>query len=1753
VSGVDSSCNEGPRSDSVQITTPSGGSESEPIEEVRFSCRNPIATIEADASFVQNLPLQQGPNEILIIARDKADNRFVFKNTTLFDNQPPQFTEINLEALEVTFIPQATIRGRLSEKGTVFAYLNDQPEPVAFGLTDANGKFELPLDLVTTIPVTEADAPRGILPGQGFRNNIRIEAVDGAGLKAEITQSIVFAICGFGSTFAVSIGETAPKSLPARLILEGFGEIGFNLNLTYLDVVPFEFRGDPVVSLRLLARGEEEEDFSQEVIIESSRFNKNPKGAQGFVRVRITPPSIDPNLPTIEREQALADRTRGKCLIPGISCIRVPLEMETRFVKILERSEREVSRTGQLGPATEELVQKTCINLELAIDERIPPDVVPNKFLKESVRLFTEIINGIDEILKPLEQIYQVVFFTCIAGVAVLFFFEVYKQYHCKFAGSIRTDEGKFTVEVAETNLCEEMYGQAGKPAQVHAGEKLKNCNDCRDAVRKIKNFQYYMQFICDRAACPSAPTLQTYVKEKSREPLIPVAAKKISAPGVAGSLLDLLDVDTPGKAAATPKNLKGKQYFKGSSCAVIEEDLVRKPTGRPGFRPVKKIPVKILPTPAPAPAITRTFRRPPTAPTPPPISTPAPAGPVVTSNVARPFSTALQPGPVTITGAAITKVSIGTGKATTPSGPKQDTSKDTNLPIQREETPILNFQDVETIYKRYQNHEADKANEDPFDPTGEVNCNNPHPATPECCGFEYMEDHDSTCVFMDEIKQSYCLQAQIDGEKGSGCGGFAGFFNKIAGFLGCENQIDSAGEPVDTNLRITEDSLKGIANPEGNEYYLFVIPGGGGKRRQVLGGYAKNKLSRFPASVATTPATTPAPPPATTPEIFNLNKQIQFVRTADYSNFFLGEKNKIDCNQFLEQIITRDTRIQVIENKGLATTACQRVKTFFVGQRDQIVDPASGFLRAAQCGCIPGVNSYIKQYRNILAAVRNCFNSILITGDGSEGVCQSTLSVYICDLIYDVISCIVRRFEPGIQVGFEFGLGPVGDIFSSVTAAGSATQQRVAGRYGRTSMFKTMFTEKKLINSICLFAFTGTFDLDINAFLQAGIPPIPVDSTGLINPARRRFINFDETTDPSGLVTWNYNLGVILAAGADLNFQLELICSADFSCEPQEGFPNGKCDCVGAGLGERKLNVPVSRRQVQVQGELRPGLVGGLGLKAGELLNEEVFVNIQTAPGNNFRYDKVRLSWTFRGQEGKTRTESFERKISLIGGNAPAFCGFDILTNRFRCVLDLGNERFAKFTQDPVPVFPDDEGRAAKAYKLSDTITFDIPIVQRPDDVCSFRCQNTKFLLFEIRNPSGKILRRGQTLFGTNNQFITDPLRVDAQIGNPEIIRDEHRLNINGEKTLSLKLTEKLEDDDFKGEERVREKILPDVTLLKNIVQRVRGPPPNKDIIIEIFANGEVIKHEFTTPQKLETKPGRFVVFDVSKAKATDIRLEDDGEIIVGTIRIQTIGKDRIAETFVTFATPRQGVDVQEREKVDSIMVLLPREGAAAVQECDRFKTSPGAFTALFEIHDAEQKGGNFVVSPAVTIDIDGAPQRKEVVFNVFCNDKVLVPRAATSIAQRCPENTKILAGACHCTIDDAEVQRRIAAVEDQDCGPAVAPGTNLFCLDGFCLDKGFEDKICDPGQIIKQGDECICGKESTSQEIKCRVVGTLCQINDSGDNKCEPIIPAPLPTPAVSGPSITPQSAPQPSPPPATPPSSPTRPQPLAPPFTP
>ena len=192
-----------------------------------------------------------------------------------------------------------------------------------------------------------------------------------------------------------------------------------------------------------------------------------------------------------------------------------------------------------------------------------------------------------------------------------------------------------------------------------------------------------------------------------------------------------------------------------------------------------------------------------------------------------------------------------------------------------------------------------------------------------------------------------------------------------------------------------------------------------------------------------------------------------------------------------------------------------------------------------------------------------------------------------------------------------------------------------------------------------------------------------------MIIPAERRFVSANPLSVPSGQAVYNYKIGLAMMAGSDLTFDVQLVCSNDFSCSPTDGYEGGKCDCVDGNNGQPRY------RPLPLQG-IAPAL------SAGEAIGEGGRGSIQYAQiEDNVRYDKVKLTYRWKIQNG-TNTNSYTVPIHEVGGK-PAYCKWDNSFMSFLC--DLGFSQGFAVLQDVT---------SKGVYYLGENINLTSTIIQK-------------------------------------------------------------------------------------------------------------------------------------------------------------------------------------------------------------------------------------------------------------------------------------------------------------------------------------------------------------------------------------------------------------------------------------------------------
>ncbi|MFQ5620856.1 MAG: D-alanyl-D-alanine carboxypeptidase family protein [Candidatus Nanoarchaeia archaeon] len=1578
VSATDKSCNEGGLSDTLNVQTTEGGNENVTApDEVESQCTKSVDTMDVAGSWQKELTLQPGPNTITIIAKDKAGNKFVYTNTTTFDSVPPIILEHNLGGLSPSYIKDVTVRGQVSERATVFVYIEGEPKHVAFGHTDNAGNFQIPFKLLKKHKTSKPGL--GGQPTQfefgteeGWLNKIRLEAVDGAGLKSESAfGDVVYALCGFGSAFDVKITNPKPSTVNPRLVLDGFGKFGFNIDMKYMGL------GKPhmdVPVVRLMRPSPDQAPNFDMNVQPIQRWSQDR--FKGFVELTIEPPvfpesdAAHPNgWTTVMKERNISSHRRGQCIYPGLGCYKVPLQLEISYTAVTERLPGEEAVTGIVGPRAERQVQRVCIPVQVSIDQRVDPKIIPNSFLKASGKFFEGAIDVIDTILKPIEKIYEITFYGCLLGRFIGFFGDMNQKAACRtgLVGVIKSMEGgKFDRKVAEMGLCKLEYSD-----DTPEGEKaLNNCVKCQKSFVKRRKMLRTLKAVCDRIMCPAVPSLQKWVADAQ-----------------ARGAINYGSVTTPSGKEITVR--------KGNDCAWVKTQD-GKPIDPNSLESIKRI--------------------------------------------------------------------------------------------------MSDFK--ERRGKKSSTGLSADGGYDPDDP----NCANQHPADPRCCGYTYDEEWGTACLANNyEIKESF----ELAKEKDRGKPNTRRLYSSRSAVC---NAKGTGIEQIPTNLYWTDPNdpelekdvaarMEREADAKRNREEKQGIKESGRGRLGAIkvdkksDAMLERKLSEYTGINS-----------KVLPGVKHLSDhKIYITIEMDKNNLVIQRRYSVD-----ESVIATnpamgkrtDDRIPVTKTSSLVKydpsenlapyfqpgtdgkipkydhaswkksicgkESCPRselervynaIKSKVDGvNKDIIVDPSADLISAFKCGCVSGMVTHLKQWRGILTTIRSCFKSIEVTGDGTAGSCQALLSKYVCDFIYSLIKCYRGRFGIGNerQIGGTFhGMGAVS---RNMAAAGSSVEQTLNARYGGNNMFRAVFSERKLVNSMCLFAFTGDWKLDPIAVLEAPETQFPVESQPFLNPCERRYITYDINND---FTEWNYHLGVDLFAGADLRYRLKLVCSDGYTCDPNEGFANGQCDCFGKG--EKFVTVPLGTGQLKQFDN-----IGEAG---------EVFHNAQS----KYRYDKARLEWTYRGKRGEEKKGQKECVFQEQGGGPPLDCAFDILTDTYKCGSEAISQYFAKFVRDPQPLYPDNE---FEIFILYDDIKFEVPILQRLPDRAECTggnvCSDSKFLIYTIKNQQGAIV-------WTNDEKYTEATRVgDRATTRANLVRLPYPprvLETQGERAYVINLGSLTADDinAASGGLSTPWETAPqgnDLAVMN--VQMTALPTEN---LVFVF-NTDV--------------PEQFFIYDAPKGKSQKEPGDNPGFVkLIRTRRVLNPTKTSSGDWELRYQKAGSSwsgtVTINGRHKGRQIEVFIPSNPETIQKKlCDPtdIKTQNKEYTwhGTFEIRDSAAAGlGAYKLSDQTSMAA-GDKQARIIPFKIACGSDRKVASGRVRVETFCKENTPGRGG-CVCKEDIKNAttmlqlrnkdRAKFDAMDPKESG-ACGPGDPSTCVDGQCLSSATQT-ICRRG--TKLTSECLCG----------------------------------------------------------------------------
>jgi hypothetical protein len=984
---------------------------------------------------------------------------------------------------------------------------------------------------------------------------------------------------------------------------------------------------------------------------------------------------------------------------------------------------------------------------------------------------------------------------------------------------------------------------------------------------------------------------------------------------------------------------------------------------------------------------------------------------------------------------------------------------------------------------------------------TEKVDCSGLHPAKAECCGQEYMDTWGSGCdipfaddVTFDEIKESTCLAGQTAGAEATkslkdvdpniDCS--PNLFNAVSGF--CEpntGQPKGSFEPLRGVYYSQANSFPASREKSGSKaaVYVAIIPESDDEisalrgiigaeapvqnykivRGQVVEKLKLDEESNAPEVKKLLEGRTGLVQkikPSATIEDYDIPVQIgtSFVpdkdTNADATSCFDPEQYKgpDDKSRNAAQLGCFKTKIcdaTVIANDRENTDACiMNAKELFdkikskitTNTKAYIVDPAEGLFNSVKCVCIPAVQGQLEKWKSITILLKTCLESIYYTGDGSAGACQALISQYACDMLWDGITCFTQKYSLGAGKRVDESPG-IGDVIGAFTGAGTSVYQSNLQRYGSTPTWQTMFTERKLANAVCLWAFTGTWDIDMSTLYQDSVRNFPIDSTGAVLRGERRFVAFNPTTRPRGLATWSYRLGFMLAAGADLTYKLELKCSNSFDCDPRAGFKDGKCDCYGKT--EQKLLVG------NVYGRAKKGDVLGSGPEG------EQFITVQAGDaGSNIRYDTAVLSWEWLDPKtNSVKKGEATKKIGLAGSEAPIFCSFDTFAFAYRCEFGIGEYAGAKFG-DIAPKFTE-----GGMFRKTDQLKFDVPITKQTStdtrETYSSTTYNkeTKYLVYEVKNQNGITIATNANEVNPNPINEVESFTQAITITSPSSISDAQFTATQASTSATITDLWYLQAGEwYSGKEFV-----------------IGEELPEKDSYIAVV-----------------DKDGNYAVYFGTRQvsdNATDYYKK--GAMRVEGLNASVLGRGKITSgNKIEYSGERNSFAITLKSpRPDYLELYVMQKSATIVSGCD--PTKPVTWTATFTMYDAINDYPHTINRDQITQDAaSGDPQTKTVQFSAICNDVVPATAAGNvSTFIKCSNDPTIAnTYPCYCGDKTDTEASKLESTEKFNCGTGT--GDKTYC--SYSVANQIVSKQCIQQKLTLAGPATIEITDASGETVE-------------------------------------------------------------------
>ncbi|MBD3361830.1 hypothetical protein GF358_03490, partial [Candidatus Woesearchaeota archaeon] len=602
------------------------GTTSEPVTiDWRTSNLSKYTSVQVSDSFSFNINLEDGLNKLELIAQDKAGNTDKQVYEIIHDVAPPKFQSTNLEELEPCYLDFPTVggkkvdlKGQISEKATIFVYINDESSPSKIRTTDDTGYFRIKDVELTggTLKTSTTPQQTTLAFTDQYEHKIKITAKDLAGNEATAEKTISCGGCGGGASgytlnTAASLTAVIPSELLPKLLIQGVETITMPFNLSYTGLnkaVLKNIRATPV-----LLAPEYEDDYDNDKITVNviQQNTPNREGATGIIQIQIQKfdplGTVEPDATNYRKQYNVSKHRFGECTFrtnikdANYGCMR--------FFLILEIPYQEETTQTYLDPnlgqtqnqlIRENKVQKICIpHIEIQIDT-ITDQFIPSKMVRKQIGNIDYFLKKIEPIQKILSNATTYATYTCIASAGTLLLSKLAELTACQIGEWVSTGQARWHSEIAETGMCELVYNPKLDDEEDNPGikgnERARNgCKACSEITGLRKWIEYeVMHRACDRVGCPAAKTFKSYIQEQKGNPrgiydsIIKTHFDK--APENKQKEIPALEKEIFDKHGVPVGNHQNKKVYIGNDCGFTDYIDTTYESITPGKRGIKEL-----------------------------------------------------------------------------------------------------------------------------------------------------------------------------------------------------------------------------------------------------------------------------------------------------------------------------------------------------------------------------------------------------------------------------------------------------------------------------------------------------------------------------------------------------------------------------------------------------------------------------------------------------------------------------------------------------------------------------------------------------------------------------------------------------------------------------------------------------------------------------------------------------------------------------------------------------------------------------------------------------------------------------------------------------------------------------------------------------------------------------------------------------------------------------------------------------------